>query len=383
MEPVQARWLPGAGGGGGARRAPRAVALLRVTLGAGRTGVRTHRTRSRSGNVAATEATRGNSPRRRSGPCRPQAARGDAVGRETSSGPRPARLPWPAAALLGFGFTPLSGGTPGPLCTPGSPRFSTRGPVTLPELLSQALRYGEEPSRNRPASRSPCAARRPRTARCPSADGEPARPPRPPLEAQSPGGAGRARGQCCSSSPHPAQPGPKGARSTPAKPDRRKPLCTPRAKDTLLLSPWRSHREPLLPRQRSGRDFEPEARAQQFPAQRREQLTGARPKRASVNRGRGRLGGSWATAGKGSGARRAEAFFSAVFAAYLSASLAWAWRVPPARHRDPRACPGHTVPARQPPFSSGRARRRRTAAERPGFAVTDDAGCPACRGRKA
>lgn len=92
--------------------------------------------------------------------------------------------------------------------------------------------------------------------------------PRPPLEAQSPGGAGRARGQCCSSSPHPAQPGPKGARSTPAKPDRRKPLCTPRAKDTLLLSPWRSRREPLLPRQRSGRDFESEPRAQQFPAQR-------------------------------------------------------------------------------------------------------------------
>lgn len=58
----------------------------------------------------------------------------------------------------------------------GVPRFSTRGPVTAPELLSQALRYGEEPSRNRPASRSPCAARRPRTACCPSADGEPARP---------------------------------------------------------------------------------------------------------------------------------------------------------------------------------------------------------------
>lgn len=53
----------------------------------------------------------------------------------------------------------------------------------------------------------------------------------------------------------------------------------------------------------------------------------------------GRLGGSWATAGKGSGAQRAEAFFSAVFAVYLSASLAWAWRVPPARHQGPAPAP--------------------------------------------
>lgn len=56
MEPVQARWLPGAGGGGGAQRAPRAVALLRVTLGAGRTGVRTYGTRSRGGDVTAAAA---------------------------------------------------------------------------------------------------------------------------------------------------------------------------------------------------------------------------------------------------------------------------------------------------------------------------------------
>lgn len=62
----------------------------------------------------------------------------------------PPRTAPPAGGCApGVRLYPMSGGTPGPLCAPGSPRFSTRGPVTAPELLSQALRYGAEPSRNR------------------------------------------------------------------------------------------------------------------------------------------------------------------------------------------------------------------------------------------
>lgn len=62
----------------------------------------------------------------------------------------PPRTAPPAGGCApGVRLYPMSGGTPGPLCALGSPHFSTRGPVTAPELLSQALRYGEEPSRNR------------------------------------------------------------------------------------------------------------------------------------------------------------------------------------------------------------------------------------------
>lgn len=299
----------------------------------------------------------------------------------------PPRTAPPASGCApGVRLYPMSGGTPGPLCAPGSPRFSTRGPVTAPELLSQALRYGQEPSRNRPASRSPCAARRPRTACCPSADGEPARPV---LARRSRPKVLGARGGPAASAAllpltQPSQdrkgPGPHRRSQTGAN------RCAHHGPRTRSSSPRGDHGVGNLcfP----GREVAVTSNPNPEPSS--SQLSGTSNSRVrDLNEPR-LTGGGGGETGRVVGHRREGVGRTTGRGVFLCSFCCLPFGVsrlgvagPTGSAPRTRACPGRTVPACQPPFSSGRARRRRTAAERPGFAVTDDAGRPACRGRKA
>lgn len=264
----------------------------------------------------------------------------------------------------------------------GVPRFSTRGPVTAPELLSQALRYGEEPSRNRPASRSPCAARRPRTACCPSADGDPARPV---LARRSRPKVLGARGGPAASAAllpltQPSQdrkgPGPHRRSQTGAN------RCAHHGPRTRSSSPCGDHVGNLC---FPGREVAVTSNPNPEPSS--SQLSGTSNSRVR-DRNEPRLtgGGTGRVVGhrrEGVGRTTGRGVFLCSFCCLPFGVSRLGVAGPTGSAPRTRACPGRTVPACQPPFSSGRARRRRTAAERPGFAVTDDAGRPACRGRKA
>lgn len=265
------------------------------------------------------------------------------------------------------------------------PLFHARSrhcPRTVKSGSQVRTRTEPKPSRNWPASRSPCAARRPRTACCPSADGEPAWPV---LARRSRPKVLGARGGPAASAAllpltQPSQdrkgPGPHRRSQTGAN------RCAHHGPRTRSSSPRGDHGGNLC---FPGREVAVTSNPNPEPSS--SQLSGTSNSRVrDLNEprltGGGETGRVVGHRREGVGRTTGRGVFLCSFCCLPFGVSRLGVAGPTGSAPRTRACPGRTVPACQPPFSSGRARRCRTAAEQPGFAVTDDAGRPACRGRK-